>query len=181
MLYIVECSYTDPRSEEEWNAFYSLEKLPALVSVNGFRSSQRFGAVKPGCPAYLALHTVKDADVLSSDDYRRKGGGNFSRWQAHITDWHRNLYACEAPTPAVSADEILLLSAQPISALVTALGEPAMEMYAAGLDKSPERRAAWVLPRESALLLADMPGVYLYQPLTLQLQSPVERHQAGSH
>ncbi|MBS1207399.1 MAG: sugar transporter [Proteobacteria bacterium] len=180
MLYIVECSYTDPRSEEEWNEFYSQEKLPALVSVNGFSSSQRFRAVKPGCPAYLALHTVKDADVLSSDDYRRKGGGNFSRWQACITDWHRNLYACEAPAPAVSLDEILLLSAQPISALVTAMGDQAVEMYAAGLERSPERRTAWVLPHESALPLADMPGIYLYQPLTSQLQNPVEHQQTGS-
>ncbi|APG16308.1 sugar ABC transporter [Kosakonia radicincitans] len=181
MLYIVECSYTDPQSEGEWNAFYSLEKLPALVSVNGFRTSQRFRAVNPGCPAYLALHTVKDAEVLSSDDYRRKGGGNFSRWQAYITDWHRNLYACEAPAPAVSSDEILLLSAQPISALATALGNPAMEMHAAGLERSPEHRVAWVLPRESALPLAEVPGVYLYEPLTSQLQCPVERHQQGSH
>lgn len=45
MFYLVACSYTDPESEKEWNAFYSLEKLPALISVNGFSSSQRFQAL----------------------------------------------------------------------------------------------------------------------------------------
>jgi len=27
MLYTVECTYIDPASEDEWNAFYSLEPL----------------------------------------------------------------------------------------------------------------------------------------------------------
>ncbi|SMB41076.1 conserved hypothetical protein [Serratia proteamaculans] len=58
MFYTVECSYTDPESENEWNAFYSLGKLPALVSVTGFSTSQRFQAMTPGCPVYLAIHTV---------------------------------------------------------------------------------------------------------------------------
>ena len=38
MLYIVECSYADPQSEAGWNRFYSEDKLPALVSVSGFRA-----------------------------------------------------------------------------------------------------------------------------------------------
>lgn len=39
MFYIVECSYTDPRTEEEWNDFYNQQKLPALLSVSGFHCS----------------------------------------------------------------------------------------------------------------------------------------------
>ncbi len=104
MFYIVECSYNDPASEAEWNHFYSQEKLPALISVSGFRASQRFRAVQAGCPAYLAIHTVGGADVLSSQDYWLKGGGNFARWQPYITDWHRNLYQCADPAPAVSPE-----------------------------------------------------------------------------
>ena len=45
MLYTVECTYNDPQSEGDWNEFYSLEKLPALVSVTGFSTSQRFRAL----------------------------------------------------------------------------------------------------------------------------------------
>lgn len=73
MFYTVECNYTDPESEQEWNAFYSLEKLPALISVTGFSSSQRFKALKPGGPRYLAIHTVKYAEVLTSEEYKLKG------------------------------------------------------------------------------------------------------------
>jgi hypothetical protein len=114
MWYTVECSYNDAESEEEWNAFYSQQKLPALLSVTGFATSQRFRAVSSGCPVYLAIHTVKDAHTLSSVDYALKGGGNFARWQVCITDWHRNLYEAENLAPAISSEEMLLLSAKPI-------------------------------------------------------------------
>lgn len=171
MFYIVECSYNDPESEAEWNAFYSQQKLPALLSVTGFTTSQRFRAVKSGCPVYLAIHTINDADILSSDDYRLKGGGNFSRWQACITDWHRNLYAGEGLAPALSSDEILLLSAKPVDYLERELGYQGLEMAAVGLDKSPEYRVAYVLPVKIASLFTDISGVYLYEPLTPQLQS----------
>ncbi|MFS2225127.1 sugar ABC transporter [Pantoea sp. B65] len=180
MFYIVECSYTDPKSEEEWNEFYSDEKLPALVSVTGFSTSQRFQALKPGCPVYLAIHTVKDADVINSEEYRLKGGGNFSRWQEHITDWHRNLYKCEGPAPAVSADEILLLSSQPLSFIETGLGYRALAMQASGLDRTPEQRVAYVVGRKNAAQLADLPGAYLYQPLTLQLTNPAKDDGEGN-
>lgn len=179
MFYTVECSYNDPKSEAEWNTFYSHEKLPALISVTGFTTSQRFRAVKPGCPVYLAIHTIKDADVLSSDDYLLKGGGNFSRWQDCITDWHRNLYAGEGLAPAISSDEMLLLSAKPSDFLDTALGYRALEMHAVGLDKSPERRVAYVLPSEIASRFTDVSGVDLYEPLTSQLQSSAKGHQKG--
>lgn len=173
MFYTVECSYNDPQSEAEWNAFYSQEKLPALISVSGFSTSQRFRAVTPGCPVYLAIHTIKDADVLCSDDYRLKGGGNFSRWQACITDWHRNLYAGEGLAPAVSSEEMLLVSSQPMRSLDNASEYRVLDMLAVGLDKSPARRVAWVLTRETASLFTDIAGIYLYEPLTLQLQAPV--------
>ncbi|MEN3753673.1 sugar ABC transporter [Mangrovibacter sp. SLW1] len=174
MFYTVECSYNDSESEAEWNAFYSKKKLPALISVTGFATSQRFRATKSGCPVYLAIHTISDADVLSSDDYRLKGGGNFSRWQACITDWHRNLYAGEDLAPAISSDEILLLSSKPIAFLDTELGYRGLEMHAVGLDKFPVYRVAYVLPVEIAPLFTEAPNVYLYEPLIEQLQNAEE-------
>lgn len=174
MLYIVECSYNDPESEAEWNSFYSEQKLPALISVTGFSTSQRFHAVNSGCPAYLAIHTIQNAAVLTSDDYCLKGGGNFSRWQDCITDWHRNVYECEGPAPALSSAEMLLLSAKPVDFSDSEPEYQALEMHVAGLDTSPEYRVAYVLPVEIALLFAEMPGVYLYAALTPQLQSFAE-------
>lgn len=75
MIYTVECSFADPVSEAQWNDFYSLEKLPALISVSGFHTSQRFKAISAGCPVYLAMHSIDGLAVLESDEYRQKGGG----------------------------------------------------------------------------------------------------------
>lgn len=83
MIYTVECNYAAPASEAEWNGFYSLEKLPALISVSGFSSSQRFKALSGNCPAYLALHSVDTLAVLQSDEYRQKGGQFFPLAVAH--------------------------------------------------------------------------------------------------
>ena len=64
MIYTVECSYSDSASEEQWNDFYSLHKLPALISVRGFHTSQRFRACGAACPTYLALHSIDGMEVL---------------------------------------------------------------------------------------------------------------------
>lgn len=121
MLYIVECSYADPQSEAGWNRFYSEDKLPALVSVSGFRASQRFRALSSGCPVYLAIHTIEHGDTLASEAYRQKGGGSFSRWQAHIRDWRRNLYRYGGVFPAVAEGEVLLLSPEPLDVVESEL------------------------------------------------------------
>jgi len=70
VIYTVECSFADAASEAEWNDFYSLEKLPALLAVTGFHTSQRFKALSAGCPVYLALHSIDGLDVLQGDEYR---------------------------------------------------------------------------------------------------------------
>ncbi|MVT02599.1 sugar ABC transporter [Enterobacter sp. 10-1] len=170
MLYIVECTYTDPQSEAGWNDFYNREKLPALLSVDGFSTSQRFRATTPGCPAWLAIHTVRDAAVLTSAEYRQKGGGSFARWQANISDWRRSLYQCTDPAPAVSADQILLLAAQPVDFIANELGYRPWQLRAAGLDSFPEGRLAYVIPADNAALLSTMADIRLYQPLTGQLR-----------
>ncbi|OXI64956.1 sugar ABC transporter [Burkholderia sp. AU28863] len=169
MIYTVECSFADPASEAEWNDFYSLDKLPALISVAGFHTSQRFSAISDGCPVYLAVHTIDGLDVLTDDEYRRKGGGNFARWQQHITDWHRNLYGDIGPAPAVNADELLVLSASGPDSMIE-LGLEPLAMQAVALEQCPARRWLAVLPRSDAPLADDVPDdLDLYAPMTAQL------------
>ncbi|MGS0891488.1 sugar ABC transporter [Burkholderia stagnalis] len=171
MIYTVECSFADPGSEAEWNDFYSLTKLPALISVTGFRTSQRFRAISDGCPVYLAVHTIDGLDVLTGDEYRRKGGGNFARWQQHITDWHRNLYRARGVAPAVRADDRLVLSASGPDPLIR-LGLEPLAMQAVALEKSPESRWLAVLPGHGARFVERLPeDVDLYAPMTEQLTS----------
>jgi hypothetical protein len=169
MIYTVECNYADPASEVEWNAFYSQEKLPALISVSGFDSSQRFKALSGDCPAYLALHSVDTLAVLQSDEYREKGGGNFSRWQPHITHWRRNLYAGLDRAVAVGADEFLLVSEQGPQPLIE-LGLTAIALHAVALDSTPAHR--WLAKLDDAQARAiDLPGLNLYRAMTVQLLS----------
>jgi len=170
MIYAVECSFAAPDREAEWNDFYSLEKLPALISVSGFHTSQRFRALHGGCPVYLALHSIDGLDVLASEEYRRKGGGNFARWQPYITDWHRNLYGGITRAPALGEGDVLALSARgPQPLLRRGLIPSAMQAVAMGTV--PEVRWLAKLERAATTDLAPWPeGVHVYAPMTPQLR-----------
>lgn len=170
MIYTVECSFADSSSEAEWNDFYSLDKLPALISVSGFHTSQRFKALSGGCPVYLAIHSVDGLDVLTGEEYRQKGGGNFARWQQHITDWHRNLYGGLDRAPAVASDEVLALSAAGPESL-TRLGLAPCAMQATAFEQVPARRWLAKLDRKR-LSIDDLPAdVHVYAPMAAQLTS----------
>ncbi len=171
MIYTVECSFADPASEAEWNDFYSLEKLPALISVSGFHTSQRFEALSPGCPVYLAMHSIDGLAVLEGDEYRQKGGGNFARWQQHITDWHRNLYGGLERAPAIGEGDHLIVSTVGPEPLIEMGLKPDL-MQAVALEKFPENR--WLAKLDSSISLSveTLPkDVHLYTPMTAQLTS----------
>ena len=169
MIYTVECSFADPASEAEWNHFYSLEKLPALISVSGFHTSQRFKALSAGCPVYLAMHTIDNLDVLQGQEYRQKGGGNFARWQQHISDWHRNLYAGLERAPAIGEDDYLVTSTVGPEPLID-LGLAPCRMQAVALERFPEHRWVAKMGRATGPGMHQLPeGVHLYAPMTDQL------------
>lgn len=171
MIYTVECSFAEPTREDEWNEFYSGEKLRALISVTGFHTSQRFKAISTGCPVYLALHTVDGHEILSGDEYREKGGGNFARWQPDITDWHRNLYDGLDSAPDVAAGEYLVLSSTGPEALIQ-LGLAPHAMRAVAMEQHPERRWLATTTSPDVPLRASLPeDVHVYVAMTPQLRS----------
>ena len=181
MIYTVECSYADAHTEAEWNDFYSLQKLPALISVSGFHTSQRFkvlatdvpASVPASVPAYLALHTMDGPSVLTGDEYREKGGGNFARWQPHITNWHRNLYACVQAAPDVQAGELLLVSQHGPETLQHMRLSP-LAMDAVALEGFPPQRWMAKLTVEQRNAMAALPpGIHAYEAMTKQLRKAV--------
>ena len=93
MIYMVECAFTDPTREEEWNVFYGGDKLTTLLNLPGFRASQRFRAVTDVPAPYLAVHSIRDKTVLNQRVYRDAGGGTFSGWDDLVTNWDRNLFS----------------------------------------------------------------------------------------
>ena len=169
MIYTVECSFADPASEAQWNHFYSLEKLPALISVSGFHTSQRFKALSAGCPVYLAMHTIDSLDVLQGEEYRQKGGGNFARWQQHIIDWHRNLYTGLERAPAIGEDDYLVTSTVGPEPLID-MGLIPYRMQAVALERFPEQRWVAKMKRATGPGMDQLPkGFHLYAPMTAQL------------
>lgn len=111
--------------------------------------------------------TVEVALVL--DNSGSMAGGNFSRWQSHITDWRRNLYAGPDQAVAVGADELLLVSEQGPHVLIE-LGLTPVALHAVALDKTPAHR--WLAKLDCAQARAsDLQGLNVYRAMTVQLQS----------
>src|ERR1700681_3849905 len=106
---MVEMYFPHLEREAEWHAWY-LAHIRVLLSVPGFRASQRFKAIGPTSSPYLALHEVASAALFDSPAYRARGGpASTGEWRQLQTNWHRNLLEGLDQTPAVAADGHLLL------------------------------------------------------------------------
>ncbi len=174
MIYTVECSYSDSGTEDEWNAFYSHEKLHALISVQGFLTSQRFRLLRghDATPTYLAIHSITATDILEGQDYRRNGGGNFARWQPMITHWRRNIYEGVERFPSIEEGEYVLAS-EDHGGPLSGLGLTVWHLRAIGLDRSPAERCIAIA--RTAREFPENPErerLCVYVPMGEQLQSP---------
>jgi len=94
--------------EAEWHEWY-LAHIKVLLTVPGFRASQRFRSILP-CPApYLALHQVDSGAIFESAEYRSRGGpGSTGEWRARHSNWRRNLLEGVAETPDVPDGKYVL-------------------------------------------------------------------------
>jgi hypothetical protein len=109
MIYMVEMDFPHAARLAEWHDWY-LSHIHVLLTVPGFRASQRFEAVVPNPSPWLALHEVDGPDLFDSDAYRGRGGpGSTGEWRSLQTNWHRNLLDGLRETPDVPADAHLLL------------------------------------------------------------------------
>lgn len=176
MLYIVEFAFTNPPLEDEWNHYYNTRKLDELLSVIGFRASQRFKAIHEVPAPYLAIHEVDSADVLQSASYRSIGGGVFNPlYRASVTNWSRNLFTGVERAAEVGPDECLVVTdASPEQVRQT--GVEFTWLTIAGLDKTTERRGIAQIPKERGAELARRYAgrIGVYAPMT-----PQRRERAG--
>lgn len=174
MLYMVECAFTEPAREAEWNAYYDAEKLANLLALPGFRASQRFRAITDTPSPYLAIHSVRDASVFDRTDYRIVGGGTFDGWEGSVTNWRRNLFAGMEAAPEVATDKLLVLLDDPTGADAVP-GADIAWLEIAGLDRSVERRGFAIVDWDTGADLArDEPaGLKVFKPITTRLVSPL--------
>ena len=108
MIYMVEMALLDTARRAEWDAWYVAHQH-RLLSIPGFRASQRFEAIHAAESPFVALHEVDSPDIFAGPIYRAKAGpSNTGEWQAKMGNWHRNLFAVDH-TPDVPMDARLVV------------------------------------------------------------------------
>jgi hypothetical protein len=169
MIYMVEMALLATARRADWDAWYVAHQH-RLLSIPGFRASQRFEAIHKVESPFVALHEVDSPDLFNGPHYRAKGGpSNTGEWQARMGHWHRNLFARDH-TPDVPMDARLVV--------VEDARDPALPhhvsvrwMEAVGLDCSVTRRGLVVMPPATADLLVGTPGIRVLKPIGVRLRS----------
>src|SRR6202043_1813323 len=72
MIYMFEMDFPHPERLAEWHDWY-LAHIRVLLSVPGFRASQRFQAILPAAAPYLHLHEAAGHEMFDSQTYRSRG------------------------------------------------------------------------------------------------------------
>jgi hypothetical protein len=105
---MVEMDMSLGEREAEWHEWY-LAHIKVLLTVPGFRASQRFRSILPAPAPYLALHQVDSSAIFDSAEYRTRGGpSSTGEWRDRHSNWRRNLLEGLAETPEVAATAFLL-------------------------------------------------------------------------
>jgi hypothetical protein len=168
MIYMVEMALLDTARRAEWDAWY-VGHQHRLLSIPGFRASQRFEAIHAAESPFVALHEVDAPEIFTGPTYRAKAGpSNTGEWQARMGNWHRNLFAADH-TPDVPMDARLVVIEEGGGPAVPA-GTPVQWMEAVGLDRSVKRRGLAVMSPATADRLAGTPGLRVLKPLGPRLQ-----------
>lgn len=163
MIYMVEMALLDTARRAEWDAWYVAHQH-RLLSIAGFRASQRFEAIHATPSPFVALHEIDSPDIFAGPTYRAKAGpGNTGEWQTKMGNWHRNLFDA-AHTPDVPMEARLVVveeeggSALPHGVIV-------QWMTAVGLDRSVACRGLAVMSAATADALAGTPAVRVLKPI----------------
>jgi hypothetical protein len=156
--------------EAEWHQWY-LAHIKVLLTVPGFRASQRFRSILP-CPApYLPLHQVDSGAIFDSPEYHSRGGpGSTGEWRERHSNWRRNLLEGLAETPEVPVDACLL-RLENVRDIALPAGIVPAWTKAVGLDRDAQEFALAVIADPEPLL--DLAGrderVRLYRPISEKL------------
>jgi hypothetical protein len=167
MIYMVEMALLDTARRAEWDAWYVAHQH-RLLSIPGFRASQRFEAIHAAESPFVALHEVDSPEIFTTPSYRAKAGpSNTGEWQAKMGNWHRNVFSLDR-TPDVPLDARLVVVEHDGSKLPDNVSVKWME--AVGLDRSVQRRGLAVMPPETADRLVGTPGIRVLKPIGPRLR-----------
>jgi hypothetical protein len=172
MIYMVEMDFPHPERLQEWHDWY-LAHIRVLLTVPGFRASQRFEAIVGADLRYLALHEVESAGLFDSAAYRSRGGpASTGEWRQLQTNWHRNLLDGLDETPEVPTDAYLLLLRDGRDAKLPP-GIAVDWLRGVGLDRTVTECGLAVLPDSVPVLdLARRdPRVQAYRPISEKIRA----------
>ncbi len=165
MIYMVEHTYSMPETEAEWNAFH-IEYGHVLIKVPGFLSAQRFKVPDAKPSRYLAMYTIRSADVFDSEAYKSVGGGGTrsTRFRPAYKLWIRNLF--DAPRAPLVLEHQRLLVQDRQQPLWEGMSGSALWLKSSGLQMTTPYRALTVI--DSSQVVPPEDGV-VYQPISTQL------------
>jgi hypothetical protein len=169
MIYMVELALLETARRAEWDIWYTAHQH-RLLSIPGFRASQRFEAIHTAESPFVALHEVDSPELFASPFYRAKGGpNNTGEWQAKMGRWHRNLFSADH-TPDVPMDARLVVVEEECDQMLPD-HVSVRWMEAVGLDQSVPRRGLAVMPPATADRLIAKPGIRVLKPIGARLRS----------
>jgi hypothetical protein len=163
MIYMVELALLETARRAEWDAWYVAHQH-RLLSIPGFRASQRFEAIHEAESPFVALHEVDSPEIFARPGYRANGGpSNTGEWQAKMGHWHRNLFDADH-TPDVSMDLRLVVVEEGCG---PALPDHVVVrwMETVGLDCTVPRRGLAVMPPGTADPFVGTPGIRVLKPI----------------
>jgi hypothetical protein len=169
---MVEMDFPHPERLAEWHDWY-LAHIRVLLSVAGFRASQRFQTILPAAAPYLALHEVSGPEMFDGPAYRSRGGpASTGEWRQLQTNWRRNLLEGLDATPDVPAGSHLLLLGDARDTKLP--GIDVTWLRGVGLDRTLTECGLAVLSDPAPLLdLAGRdPRIRLYRPISEKIRAP---------
>jgi hypothetical protein len=154
MIYMVEMDFPHPERLREWHDWY-LAHIRVLLTVPGFRASQRFQAVCETAAPYLS----------------RGGPASTGEWRQLQTNWRRNLLEGLGETPDVLGDRhVLLLEGSDVR---PPAGIDATWLRGVGLDSTIKECGLAVVNDPAPLLdlARHDPRVRLYRPISEKIRA----------
>lgn len=92
IFYMVEMHYPASEDRAAFDDFYH-NHISMLLTIDGFLSAQRYECGPDARAPFLAVYRLRDADVMTSENYTSKAGRNSvaPAFRAKMTNWDRNL------------------------------------------------------------------------------------------
>ena len=91
-ILLVYTDLSEPKYEEEFNAWYNTEHVPELLAIPGVLDAARYVATKGG-PKYLAAYELASVDVLQTPEYKNRSrtycrAADLPEWRGAPRPWH---------------------------------------------------------------------------------------------